>query len=494
VIDEFNTTGTFDLIAGRDVSQTSNSILTGTGEVLIESGRNIDLQNQNGLSGLVSFNAANDINFSNSVDTRLGDVSTQNLSLDINGNISDEGNIIVSDTTSINANGNQVTLDSVGNDFNIVNVDSASTLILNDLGVLTLNNVNVSESVAINAEGLTIAQAFNANNISLNASAVMEINADLITNSGDLLINAGSLIQNASLTSAANIYVQADQNISMDAASISSTSNGSITYEAGGNIELAELNAIQGTVRIETVAGEIVDANADVDNIVANRAELITQNGIGEANALETQISVLFAENEQGAINLNNRGNILLERLATLGDIQLLNANMDGSDITFMAGSVDAGYDVGSILMTTEGGSFLGHGETPDFDNADIVAREARFVDSQLLGDFGSVSRPLVLRVRDYVLIAVRTIVNPLFADPQPEIDTSESLIHLNAFDTISSIIGGQFVVVEELEDVDPAIFTDVRNYNHDDVAVKLPRDQRYDEEEEEALLSAGGK
>ena len=487
-----NTSGEFNLVAGGDITQSVDSVLNSTGIVVLNSGRNIILQNQNQLLGLTSLIAANDVLFSNANDTEFGDVSAVNLTLDINGNISDSGAMTITGQTQINANGNEVILDSATNDFNSISVDSASNLLLVDQGQLTLGNINVSERVEVNADDILVSEDFNANEIILSANGLLDLNANLTTNVGDLTLSAANVAQNGNLVSASNIVVTASQGITMEASTSSITSTGNITYTAGNNIALATLNAEQGTVRVESTSGELLDNNEDADNIVANRAELISQNGIGTQDGLETQIAVLFAENTQGTIRLNNRGNILLERLATVGDIEFNNADMDGADITFMPGSVDAGYDVGAVFMTTEGGSFLGDGTIPDFDNADIVAREASFVDSLLQGTFGTLARPLVLRVRDSVLIAVSAIYNPLYAEPLPEINTSDSLFNFNAFDTIAAIIGGQLVLVEELEDVDPAIFTDIRNYNHDDVAVKLPRDQLYDDDTEEEFISAG--
>ena len=41
-------------------------------------------------------------------------------------------------------------------------------------------------------------------------------------------------------------------------------------------------------------------------------------------------------------------------------------------------------------------------------------------------------------------------------------------------------------IELESLAQIDPAIFTDVRNYSHSDNALRMPVDQRYDDSEEE--------
>ncbi|WP_196137586.1 hypothetical protein [Aliikangiella sp. G2MR2-5] len=486
-----STSGVLNLLAGRDVTQSNSSILTSNNDFIISSGRNITLNRSNQLSGDVSLIAGSNIEFVNSLATNFERIEATNLNLSINGDITDSGNIIVTSTTILDANGSDILLDSSGNNFNNLSVNSAENLLLSDIGQLTLNNMNVANRIEVNAENVTVSQDISTNEMLFNASGTVQLNSDLTTNNGDLVISASTIGQNGALLSAADIALSATQNILMSEGASSVTSSGDIRYVAGNNLNISSLQSSSGEVQLEATNGAVFDANGALDNIVASRAEIIAHSGIGATDALETQLSNLFAENDEGAIRFNNRGSIVLERLATLGNIEFNNSDMDGSDIYFMANSVDAGYDVGVLTMTTEGGSFLGLGAIPSFENADIVAREASFIDTLRLGTFGGFDRPLVLRIRDSVIISVRTSLNPLFSDPQPEINTSDSLFSFSSFDTIAAIAGGQFVVVEELEDVDPAIFTDVRNYNHDEVAVKLPRDQLY-EDEEDTMVGAG--
>ncbi len=39
---------------------------------------------------------------------------------------------------------------------------------------------------------------------------------------------------------------------------------------------------------------------------------------------------------------------------------------------------------------------------------------------------------------------------------------------------------------VEGLEEIDPAIFTEVRNYTYDEVSILMPPDQRYTDDDDE--------
>ena len=53
-----------------------------------------------------------------------------------------------------------------------------------------------------------------------------------------------------------------------------------------------------------------------------------------------------------------------------------------------------------------------------------------------------------------------------------------------NALDLSQLLLaaGDQLIEVEPLEDVNPAVFTDVRNYSADNLSIMLPADQRYEE------------
>ena len=479
------TSGRFDLLAGGNINQSSDTVLVSDALFVLNSGGDINLTNQNLLQGSVDLTANSNVVFSNAVNTDFAGINTQNLTLDIQGDITDSGDIIVSGLASLSANGNDIVFDNATNDFNRIDVSNVNDLTLVDNGALTLNQINANGIFQVFANDLQASAAISAGTVVFNATGLVQLDADIESLIGDISISGASVNQSANLNSQAGIIVNSGDQITMSANS-QSVAIGNINYSAENNLSLSLVNTQEGTVSLSSANGQILDINGELDNIIANRAELSAQNGIGALDALETQLSILHAQNGVGQLNINNRGTITLERLATVGDIEFNNTDLDGSDIYFVPGSVDAGYDVGALLMTTEGGSFLGVGDVPSFENADIVAREATFVDASFTGTFGSIARPLVLRVRDIATISVRTSFSPLFAAPLPEINDSASLFSFSSFDTISALAGGQLVEVESLVDVDPAIFTDLRNYNNDEIAVRLPNDQLYDYEEEE--------
>ena len=232
-------------------------------------------------------------------------------------------------------------------------------------------------------------------------------------------------------------------------------------------------------------AGALVNLNAGSGHLagsglVAPRIELRATTGIGKGQApVTTRTDTLFAENGTNQINIDNTGVVTLERLKNTGDITFNN----DADIYVKPGSIDAGFNNGTLFLKTETGSFLGSGEANP-DNPDITAYAGIFFGLQ--GTFGTIKRPLVLNVQDSVLINARSSLNPVFYPNQPRTVDDRSLLQFNAFDALSTLSGGQLVELETLAEINPAIFTDVRNYASAEIAIRLPRDQLYADELEE--------
>jgi hypothetical protein len=59
---------------------------------------------------------------------------------------------------------------------------------------------------------------------------------------------------------------------------------------------------------------------------------------------------------------------------------------------------------------------------------------------------------------------------------PKTVVDTSTPLQNL--------VSNEQLIQIEALSEIDPAIFTSVSNYIHDEVAILMPADQRFDDDE----------
>ncbi|VAW67357.1 hypothetical protein MNBD_GAMMA08-287, partial [hydrothermal vent metagenome] len=99
-------------------------------------------------------------------------------------------------------------------------------------------------------------------------------------------------------------------------------------------------------------------------------------------------------------------------------------------------------------------------------------------------GSFGTIQRPIVLRLRSNLSL-LSTISSLFFLDGPPTTVRDNSVLQ-------QSVSGQQLIEVQSLPDVDevdsltdvhPAIFTDLRNYSSEEIAIRLPRDQMFEDE-----------
>jgi len=426
-----NTSNLLDIMAGGDVVSTAD--LISGGNLQISTAGNVNLSGANNrLSGVLILSegnadsSLNDNTFvvNNTVDTNLGDISVMDLNIASSGQITNNNaSTIVSTGRMTLTSGGDVNLNSPTNDFYNVSVTHAVTVTLNDL-----NNIGLV-SLA-NASGLT---------------------------------------------------------------------------------NITSVNITSG--------GKISDANNGGMNIVADRISLAAVNGIGDGSvdynstdhtipfdasgAIHTQASLLSAINLNpatsvgaGTININNNANVTINDLRNNGDIILNNNNhditlavtttTDQNNQPINLGAIDANYHgnvgdpvyAGSVAILgdgTESVYTLGTGTS----EADITAEDLLVYTANQFGD-PKIPRPIRLRInRQFSLYSVAGAVSYPNGLPTNPVSTTADLVTIEG---ITGLSGQQLIDIESLGDVDPAIFTEVRNYNHEDVAILLPPDQRLSE------------
>jgi len=101
-------------------------------------------------------------------------------------------------------------------------------------------------------------------------------------------------------------------------------------------------------------------------------------------------------------------------------------------------------------------------------------------------GGIGQPLYPLVVYVKDnLVLVSARpSWIRYAFESRPAHVDDTGTISG-----DIADLIGAgneQLVEIEPLSDIDPAVFTNVRNYSYDDIAIRLPNDQLYHSDDEE--------
>ncbi len=545
-----STTDTVDLIVGGTLSSTNPLIYTGA--LNIESLRgNINLGNNNVLSGLLNLKTTQDITLGNAPALLIENLSSQNANLSSGTSITSTGIFSVSGLTTLNAM-TDLTFVNSGNDFNQLSITNAGNASIYDKNGFTTAGVSVSNNAELGSAGNIIVGAacgvdcannygIKAKSLKIESGAAVSVNKSIVAGeaadiqaqgitindalaskkivlnggNGKLLLNeAGSLLAQGggSIDIAANSIEQhsvvaSDGNIKAVAVGdIVMMSRATIESQLGEvdlsshNMKLALVKATKGAV-IMNAKGAITDGNLGETNIIASAWRADAVNGIGAEgiDAIETDVSRLSVRNSGRAtgaassINIANMNTVVIEQLINNGNILFSNANGDvvldntnnlEFDITKtnaieQGGVINAntGVNGGVLTLSINGGSVRAINKV-NKANPDVIAESASFIyPQQNVYAFGERNRKIVMHIPTRYYQSARTsAVLWHVKKPTDIIDTSIPLKNL--------LTNDQLIQLEGLSEIDPAIFTNVRNYVHDEVAILMPVDQRFDEDE----------
>ncbi len=384
--------------------------------------------------------------------------------------------------------------------------NNITTQLLDSASHLEVNSINGSIILgqALDVGGTLGITAGNAINLSENI--MVQDDVALTSGTGDISQNAN--IQ--SVTGSVNII--SGGGITMSSGATTTVAGTAINYSAENDINLSILNAGRqneittelSRVVIDSTAGEINAIAGDVA-VTADFLQMDAQRGMGMNSVLNTNVNIVSGGSQTGEINLNNTQEIVVERLHNNGNITLsvnegdivvglennfpyttgiyTEGDPGSMDANIGAGRINANYAVGQVILSTTSGGIRFDG-TAGTENPDIIAREA-FMNSPA-GQFGQYGRWMYLYVQDY--LEIRSILSNFYLwgfgiAPQDWKDFSPAQRSLS---DILNTAADQLVDVETLDEVDPAVFTNVRNYFYDDVSIKLPRDQLFDDELDE--------
>lgn len=470
----------------------------------------------------------------------------------INGDLSITSAIVSDTGSTINASG--LILDGVNQSTTAaarVNTNVAELTVRNHAGSLYINEANDINIVEINdTSGAIDIMAAGAISSAESASLVTNGSLNLESAGGISLLGENQFTNTLTLKGqSVDINNVGEINIVDVTASRLSLSSGSDinVTTASGDINVGVISS-DTFISIKASDGAIV-SNGSL--LTAPEVELRATSGIGVgsvdynegfsdpsfAGAINTRTSTLSAINNSvspgsSAISINNKGELLVQDLRTDGDILLQN----DADIIFDIGSDNADLGVAETRTETEDGVAW----NPDFDigaidanyghnvadtpyagsvairgsdnqnpisiytlgtgesGIDIVAQNLLVANVAEFGSpHGVYPNPIRLRVvKQFSLFSALNINGRGyvgFIDGRPErVQTTADLLERGGVITLA---GQQLIDVESLADINPAIFTEVRNYNYDDIAILLPNGQiiygNDDEEREEqaALL-----
>jgi hypothetical protein len=387
------------------------------------------------ISGAVYLNEADAL--------RLAELSAVNGTLDVQavGDITQDTSITSAANLTLASSMGQVMLDAPANALTGLLSLSGSNVRLINLADTQLGNVN-AQTLSVDVSGDLVDVD----------TAVMAVTGTSDLNAGGNIvldgINGVSTHQFGNITAAAQNVTLAAENMSVN----------QITAES--------LIALRSNT-------SITDANEAGINLIANRIEVNARTGI-DIDSETGAMHVVNASTDN--INLDNTGSVLIEMLRNSGGDIVFNNNGTVN--------VDRIETSGHLGVTWRNGDFLGVGPTPAHTeaDADIVASTASF--TSFTGNFGTVRRPIVAYIPGDVTVLSRISFAPVFLPPEPKNRiVDDSFLTFSALDTLSSLAGEQVVEVENLDDVDPAIFTNIQNYNMSDIAIRMPKDQLFEDE-----------
>lgn len=325
----------------------------------------------------------------------------------------------------------------------------------------------------------------NAGSISINGLVLANQSVGNIHSSGQQDINGSLTFNEVSLSSGSAIIMG-------ESASVQSHSDVSIDVK-----EDFQVAAIEAAERIAISSdGMVLDNNGAALNLVSNSLYIRSDSGIGSiTDKLDTSSGVLDIVNRSGSIDLSNQRTTNIEALITNGDIRFTNTLGN----VFLTNQAQSDYDVSLSGTPAAGGVFDGNynvsSMTLDVLDGFLAATPARIhiKRPEIIGDvirvstsdgFGIDSRPIVVFARTSLHISGPGIVPAWGFSRAPDkgFTTDTDLNNPSIVGSLADLLVG----VETVGEVDPAVFTNIYNYAYEDISIRLPKDQLYEDDEDE--------
>ncbi|PUA26878.1 MAG: hypothetical protein B0W54_20865 [Cellvibrio sp. 79] len=491
------------------------------------SAKNLKVQSDAGVTIAKSIAATDSINIESQGLVINDAITSKQFTLNaLNGKLflNESGNLLGQEGTGIELtannieqrskiiSGGNVKVSALGD---VTMTDAAVMESLNGDVVLNGNNLQLATinaakgSTTITAQNITANKSITSKKISLNAGngkIVLNTDGNLLGQEGTGIdLTANIIEQHSKIISGGSIEVVATGDVTMFTTAEMESLNEDITL-TGNNLQLASLKSANGTTTTNAL-GAIKDGNGSATNIIAARWQADAVSGIGSgrgenagADAIETEINVLWARNTgklgsvqtESDVNITNVKALTIEQLRNNGDISITNngdivldntnnadfASSD-TDARTQGGVINAGDVAGGQLLLTISNGMVRALNKAVATNPDIIADVAAF-NFKTSNDFGERNRKIVMHVPDeYYQNARLSFVHWPKGKPKFMQDFSKV--------PNESLISGrdQLIQIEGLSEIDPAIFTNLRNYVHDEVAILLPVDQRFEDNED---------
>ncbi|MFK5914031.1 MAG: filamentous hemagglutinin N-terminal domain-containing protein [Woeseiaceae bacterium] len=363
---------------------------------------------------------------------------------------------------------------------------TGSNALSGNVNLLAVNNSVTLENTVDTVLGEISASTFNLK--ILNSSSTVQLNNSILSASslmidslGDVSLTNDNELGDINIVNANSLSIR---NINSSNITNVNVANDAELYSNGVRLGYVKANK----VTIDSGNSNIVDTNGSDLNIEANNIILLASNGIGTVDdKIETQSNgEISATNINGGdIAISNIGDLILRDVSNLGgDIAIDNiGDLTIDSLETITDFTDAG--TGRIDINVTNGSIFGSTKDNYAQQSDVRAHSiSLFLDGN--NSIGTGQRPLSVEVPETVEVLLSRQTFIYFYGTEPNDFIGENELSNQIFDLINNLAGQQLIEVESLAQIDPAIFTDVRNYSHSDTALMMPADQRYDELEKD--------
>ena len=292
----------------------------------------------------------------------------------------------------------------------------------------------------------------------------------------------------SNLTSAGYNYVYTNSDLNF-ASGTSVTANSYMSLISfNGDVRLSRIVNNGGySTTIQATKGQIIDNNGNAVNIVSDAAvSMYADAGVGSGDALEFAMNgpgayLSVSNTTSGNIEISNVGNIRLQNIVNNSNTGNFDFANDG-DVVFNKVSISRANNALAKFNITNGDII----PVPGVSGAHLTAYQAIF-NMNNTGSVGQLGNPLITDVPYTIEVtgSLGTYIEYLGGIP-PKDFIGDNDYKNRALQVIESLSSKQLIEVESLAAIDPAIFTDVRNYAQSDVALMMPADQRYTDDDED--------
>ncbi|MFP5271063.1 CHAT domain-containing protein, partial [Coleofasciculus sp.] len=263
----------------------SGALSVAGGTTLNANGNNITLDDANNFSTVAVTSGANvTLNDSNAIDLGASTI-TGTLGVTAVGAITDSGALSVAGGTTLNANGNNITLDNANN-FNTVAVSSGRDVTLNDINGIDLGTSTITGTLGVSANGAIT----DSGNLSV-ANGTATLNA----NNNDITLNNANNFNTVAISSARNVILNDTNAIRLSP----------LTINGGLEVNSSNTNVIGN---ITTGNNLIFNSPVTLDNDVTLDAGLTTLSFAFDLNANGHSLTLKAGEiNSLGSVTNGNR-------------------------------------------------------------------------------------------------------------------------------------------------------------------------------------------